>query len=79
MRAPNFANLASALVFTAELDPLRDEGEVYADKLKNAGSPVELIRMPNVPHPFPHLDGILDAGKKYNEKVVATLKREFRE
>lgn len=78
MRAPSFANLAPALVFTAEMDPLRDEGEVYAAKLKDAGSLVELIRMRGVPHPFAHLDGILDSGKRFNEKVVATLKSELR-
>lgn len=74
MLAPSFENLAPALVFTAEMDPLRDEGEVYAGKLKAAGSLVDVIRMPGVPHPFGHLDGILDAGRQYNAKVIATLR-----
>lgn len=78
MLAPSFENLASALVFTAEMDPLRDEGEVYAAKLKAAGCQVELIRMPGAPHTFAALDNILDTGKKYNEKVIATMKKELR-
>lgn len=73
MRAPSFENLAPALVFTAEMDPLRDEGEAYAAKLKDAGSQVELIRVPGAPHLFAGLDGILECGRKYNEKVIATL------
>jgi acetyl esterase/lipase len=62
-------------VFTAELDVLRDEGEAYAAKLQAAGTPVEHIRVPSMPHLYGQLDGILDGGKKYNEKVIATLKK----
>ena len=78
MLAPSFENLAPALIFTAEMDPLRDEGEVYAAKLKAAGRQVELIRVPGAPHTFAALDGILDIGKKYNEKVIEVLKKELR-
>lgn len=77
MLAPNFSNLAPALVFTAEMDPLRDEGEVYARKLKEAGCRVELTRMTGAPHTFIHLDGILDAGKRYNAMVIEAMKKEL--
>jgi len=73
--APNFSNLAPALVFTAEMDPLRDEGEAYAAKMNAADSRAELIRVPGVPHTFAHLDGILESGKMYNERVIAALKK----
>lgn len=79
MLAPNFANLAPALVFTAEMDPLRDEGEAYAAKMKAAGCEAELIRVPGVPHTFAHLDAVLDSGKMYNEKTIAVLKEKLRE
>lgn len=74
IRAPNFQGLAPALVFTAELDPLRDEGEAYAAKLRAAGVPVEFNRMAGAPHIFAGLDEILVAGQQYNKKVVACLR-----
>ncbi|RHZ53753.1 hypothetical protein CDV55_101582 [Aspergillus turcosus] len=77
MLAPNFKDLAPALVYTAEMDPLRDEGEAYAARLKDAGVRVELIRAAGAPHIFPLLDGILESGRVYNEKVIATLRREL--
>lgn len=78
MLAPSFKDLAPALVVTAEMDPLRDEGEVYAGKLKTAGCSVELIRMPGAAHLFASLDGILESGKQFNKKVIEALKREVR-
>lgn len=77
MIAPDFSGLATALVFTAEMDPLRDEGEVYAAKLKAAGCQVELIRMAGAPHTFSMLDGILESGRVYNEKVIETMRKEL--
>lgn len=65
-------------MFTAELDPLRDEGEAYAAKLQDAGVPVEVIRVAGAPHLFPALDGILESGRQYNNKVIATMKRELK-
>ncbi|KAE8372252.1 esterase [Aspergillus bertholletiae] len=77
MLASSFSGLAPALVFTAEMDTLRDEGEAYAEKLKAAGCRVEAMRMPGVPHIFAHLDGILEAGKLYNKKVIMALEKEL--
>lgn len=77
MLADNFKHLAPALVFTAELDPLRDEGEAYAGKLQAAGTRVELMRVLGAPHLFPALDGILESGRRYNERVIAVMKREL--
>lgn len=52
MRAPSLAGLAPATVLTAECDPLRDEGEAYAERLAGAGVPTLLRRFDGAFHPF---------------------------
>ncbi|EXJ85986.1 hypothetical protein A1O1_06355 [Capronia coronata CBS 617.96] len=76
--APNFAGLAPALVITAEMDVLRDEGEAYGAKMKEAGCEVDIVRFKRAPHTFMLLDAILDSGKQYNEVTLAALKKTFK-
>ena len=48
----DLSNLPPSFVCTAELDPLKDEGEAYAQRLKEAGNQMVFIEYPQVIHGF---------------------------
>lgn len=50
--AEDFTNQPDTLIVTAEFCPLRDEGEEYGNKLREAGNRVEIFRMPDALHGY---------------------------
>ena len=50
--APNLGGMPPTTVITAEIDPLRSEGQMLADRLRQAGVPVEAMNYEGVTHEF---------------------------
>ncbi|GAB2977394.1 alpha/beta hydrolase [Nocardioides montaniterrae] len=57
------AGLPPAVIVTAELDPLRDQGIAYADALAAAGVPTEQATYAGLIHGFYDMDFFCDAAK----------------
>ena len=72
--AKSLANLPSAFVLTAEVDPLRDEGEDYAEGLRKAGVNVKLKRYNGVCHGFFSMASIIDKGRQAIADSCAELR-----
>lgn len=50
--AEDFSNLPDATIIVCELDPLKDEGKIYARKLRNADVSVNLLEIKGAVHAF---------------------------
>lgn len=58
LHADDLGNLPPAYIAIAGFDPLRDEGELYAQRLREAGVRVALRRHPGLVHTFANLTAI---------------------
>lgn len=77
LRAPDLSGLPRALVITAEYDPLRDEGEAYAERLREAGVAAACTRYPGAIHDFVRASFALDQGKEAIAEIAGTLRQAF--
>jgi acetyl esterase len=74
LRHPDLRGVAPAIVVTAEHDPLRDEGELYAGALLTAGVPVLARRFDGLVHGFFGLGHVHDASLQASLQVCTDLK-----
>ena len=77
MRATDLSGLPPALVITAEFDPLRDEGEEYARRLTQAGTPTACTRYDGVVHGFFGMPELVDKGAQAIAEACKALREAF--
>jgi len=75
LRADSLGNLPPAVIFTAEYDPLRDEGELYAKRLMEAGVDVALTRYDGLMHGYIMQWRVLDKGMESLTKISTEIKQ----
>ena len=71
----DLAGLPPALVITAEFDPLRDEGEAYGLRLRQAGAVVESTRYDGMIHGFFAMNKITPRADEAVAEAVGALRR----
>jgi acetyl esterase len=71
----NFNNLPPTLIISAEFDPLRDEGEMYSKKLKQAGIPVDYIRFKTMAHGFITANRLVSEAEEAIDNIAQGIKR----
>ena len=67
--------LPPALIQTADLDPIRDDGIRYAEALRAAGVEVRLTNYLGVPHGFASVPGATLIGRQHRSEILAEMGR----
>ena len=78
LRATSVAGVAPALIITAGFDPLRDEGEAYAVKLRDAGVTVDYLCYGGMVHGFMGMGRLLDTANRAVSHASASLRQALR-
>ncbi len=79
LRAPSLAGLPPALVVTAGFDPLRDEGEAYARRLRDAGVRVDSVGYGGMIHGFVPMGRLIDTASHAVTLIAGALRQALRE
>ncbi|HMI80867.1 MAG TPA: alpha/beta hydrolase, partial [Solirubrobacterales bacterium] len=74
LQADDLGNLPLAYLATAGFDPLRDEGEAYAQRLREAGSPVALRRHAGLVHSYANLTAICPSARAAMLEAAGALR-----
>jgi len=75
VRMPTLRGLPPAFVVTAEYDVLRDEGERYAERLREDGVDVTFERAAGLHHGFIRLFGLLEEPGQWLDRIAAWMRR----
>ena len=71
------AKMAKAIMVAAEIDPLLSEGKTYADKLKQAGVPVDYKEYKGVTHEFFGMGAVVPEARDAEQFAADGLKKAF--
>jgi acetyl esterase len=77
LRTPDIEGVAPATVITAEYDPLCDEGNAYAEKLKAAGVDVDAACAPGMIHGFFSMFAFVPDANIWIDRAGANLAKAF--
>lgn len=75
LRAADLSGLPTALIVTAEFDPLRDEGRAYAERLRAAGVAVEHLHLDDQMHGFLLQEATVDRAREAVDHFADALRR----
>lgn len=75
LHAEDLTDLPPALILTAEFDPLRDEGEAYAERLAEHDIPVRATRYRGVMHGFVSFYEVMQSGRYGLQEVSSFLRQ----
>ena len=71
---PSLRGVAPALVIAAEHDPLVDEDEAYAERLRSEGVETEYVCYPGMLHPFFTLGGVIDEAARAEDLIAERVR-----
>jgi acetyl esterase len=75
--APNLHGLPPALIITAECDPMRDGGELYGQRLLEAGGTATVSRYDGMVHSFMHLRSMIPQANQALDEAIQALRNAF--
>jgi acetyl esterase len=78
MRASDLSNLPPALIVTCEFDPLRDDGQAYAQRLRDAGVRTKERRFDGMIHGFFWMTAALPHGQDLIDEIASELQQTLR-
>jgi cation diffusion facilitator CzcD-associated flavoprotein CzcO/acetyl esterase/lipase len=77
LRANDLSGLPPAMIVTCQFDPLRDEGDAYADALAAAGVPVRHLQCEGQTHTSIGMVGVLVTGAYARTEMAGALQSFF--
>ena len=77
LHAESHADLPPAFVAVAQYDPLRDDGYAYAEKLREAGVPVEFDTGDGLIHGYLRAMAYCDASRKNLSRMIRWLSDQY--